>query len=130
MIRPALVLLSLLVAPTAAPAQGVAGQWQCSFSNRGRDMSGTWQYQYALALYPNGTFQAQGSYTAMSAGFAVPFQAQGRWQAGQGGVMLRGMAMKQGGLIQFGPMFQNVQARAMSFQANLPGGQLTSYCQR
>lgn len=59
--------------------QQLSGQWQCQGGVRdpqGRKITVGWQY--ALALYPNGSFGAQG----FQQGGVVrsQFQAQGRWQ--------------------------------------------------
>ena len=83
-----------------------------------------------LALYPNGGFQAQGQYNALSQGFAAPFQAQGGWRGGPEGIMLQGTAMKEGAPVPIRPMFDHVGGRVMSFRVTTRGGTLISYCQR
>lgn len=127
---PLLALLGLAIASPAA-AQGVAGQWQCQLANQSNLATGTWTYEFILALNPDGSFQAQGSYYALSAGFSVPFQAAGGWQQSQQGVYARGNQQRQdGAAMEFTLLFTTVQGNAMSHRMQNAAGNLTLYCQR
>jgi hypothetical protein len=132
MARKLWILVPLGLAISApATAQGVAGQWQCQMANQSNLATGTWTYNFVMALNPDGSFQAQGSYYALSAGFSVNFQAGGGWQQSSQGVLVQGNEQRQDGTAQqFMLVFTTVQGNAMSHRLQNAAGVLTLYCQR
>lgn len=128
------MLLVVGNAPVDARAQGTAaGVWQCRHANQSMTNNAfeNWIYEFQLALSPDGAFQAQGSYTAMTAGFAVGFQAQGGWQQSAQGVAVTGSEWRQDGTsMRFLLLFTNISGSSMSNQYQSAQGRLLTYCQR
>lgn len=111
----------------------LAGQWRCQFGNQStsNNPSENWIYDFMLALYPNGGFEAQGTYTAQVVGYGVGFYASGQWQGGQNGVAVQGQQRSQDGTAQqFALIFDTVQQNAMSYRRNTGYGNVAIYCQR
>jgi len=116
----------------------LAGRWSCSQAvhntrNNFRSLS-----QYVLVLYPNGSFQAQGT---VRGGMAVSqIAAQGRWNVSQDGgawwLSANGVQITQfssgqrirGRHATFGKVFN---ARYIAWRNLAPGGmQITLACRR
>ena len=112
MTRLACVALMSGAAIPAAMAQNYAGQWRCEMANHTvtNNAFENWTYSFTLALYGNGSFEAQGQYYAQTNGFNMPFQARGSWEGSQSGVLVRGQEQRQGyngpfmmALVYYGP---------------------------
>ncbi|WP_375459037.1 hypothetical protein [uncultured Enterovirga sp.] len=119
--------------PVSAQGGGAAGQWRCRHANQSvsNNRFENWIYEFGLALFPNGGFQAQGSYTAMTAGFSVPLVAQGRWQQSNQGVVVRGSEQRQDGTRQpLTLVFTSVTQGVMSNRFQSAQGILATYCSR
>lgn len=128
-----LASLAATLAATPAMAQNAGGQWQCTYVSRSanNNPTQTWQYQFTLALDRGGQFRAQGSYYALSAGFSVPFQAQGQWRQEQTAVMAQGQEQRQDGYRgPFVMLFTNVMANTMTHQSQNAVGTLAVQCRR
>lgn len=124
---------------TAQQSQ-VAGQWRCQIAARTmiNDRNQNWIYEFTLALDPNGSFQAQGTYLAEVVGAPQRFQAQGKWRLQQDQFRLSGQGQEEreefwhSGLYR-GPFvlaFKNVSPKVLSSETQSLGARLLSYCQR
>ncbi|WP_439817312.1 hypothetical protein [Zavarzinia sp. CC-PAN008] len=120
----------------ALPAQAnphYAGQYQCQMGNQtvSNNAFENWIYNYGLVLYPNGQFQAQGSYFAQTAGFNEGFQAQGQWQAQNGVLVGQGQQMKQSsGPGPFVWQLQDYGQGQFSYRMQGGSGVMAITCQR
>ena len=127
-------LLWMLSTMTAwAQAGGAAGQWRCQRANQSvtNNRFENWIYNFNLVLSPNGGFQAQGTYTAMTAGFSVPFVAEGQWHQSNQGVVADGSEHRQDGTGQrFFLAFDSIGQSAMSNRYQSPQGILLTHCSR
>jgi hypothetical protein len=92
-ITAAVAALSLTTAaPALAQSSPHVGQWSCQFSYTELNPDGSRQSgfvrQFQIALYPNGTYQAQG--TMSGAAGHSQFRSQGQWRAQGQAVMAQG----------------------------------------
>ena len=126
------VLLASFTAVAAASAQNYAGQWRCEMANQtvSNNAFENWMYSFSLALHANGGFEAQGQYYAQTNGFNMPFQAQGNWQAVQGGLMARGQEQRQG---YSGPFFLALTyygPGSLGYRTSTASGNLAMACRQ
>lgn len=137
-----LAIAAIVAAGTAslAYAQGqvdVSGQWQCQIGAKAHnnDPLQAHQWQFVLALYQNGQFQAQGTYYSPSIGQTEQMRAYGSWQLqnSQQGPMLATNGTWErsiGGAIQL-PVYLYVRdARTMAYQKRDQYTEEVYYCQR
>jgi len=124
--RLACIVLASGAAIPSAGAQNYVGQWRCEMANQTvtNNAFENWMYSFVLALYGNGSFEAQGQYYAQTNGFNMPFHARGNWQGSQSGVLVRGQEQRQGyngpftmALTYYGP--GNMAYRMSSGSGNL-----------
>lgn len=126
------VMLAAMTLPATAQIGGGATSWRCRHANQ--SVTGNrfenWLYEFSLALAPGGRFQAQGTYTAMTAGFSVPFVAEGQWQQSGQGVLVQGFERRQDGYVQpLTLVFTSVGGGVMSNRFQSPQGILLTHCQ-
>ena len=123
-------LAVVLAAPAAA--QNVAGQWRCQMGNQtvSNNAFENWMYEFALALYQNGSFEAQGQYYAQTNGFNMPFRARGSWEQAQGGIIAKGQEQRQG---YSGPFFLALTYYGpgnMGYRTSTANGNLAMACRQ
>jgi hypothetical protein len=127
----ALVVLAGAV-PGARAAEGYIGQWRCQMANQ--SVSGNrfenFIYDYVMALQPDGSFFAQGTYLAETNGFSDPFQAQGQWNKVPGGITGTGQAYKQTGNLPFGFQLIDYGSGGLSYRAQSAYGKYAIACRR
>lgn len=124
--------LDVAARPARAQAEQYVGQWRCQLVNQtvSNNRFENYSYTFTLALYGNGSFEAQGVYYAETNGYNDPFQAQGQWQVEQGGIVGRGQAFKQSGNTPFNLVLTGYTAQSMSFRTESAYGRLAMACQR
>ncbi|TDR87141.1 hypothetical protein [Enterovirga rhinocerotis] len=121
------------VTPSSAQMDGSAGQWRCRHANQtiSNNPFETWMYEFQLNLGGHGGFRAQGTYTAMTAGFGVAFQAQGRWQQSSEGIMVQGTEQRSDGTqMRFLLVFTSISPDVISNRYQSPNGILVTHCER
>lgn len=124
-----------LPAQPAAPANQSSpfvGTWNCDYANNLPNVpTDTWMYSFAMAVYPNGQFEAQGNYWANSAGYWDPFYISGAWTVEQGNFSAQGQASYQSGWgspwVMVAPMTMD---GVLSFRNVSERGEFVIYCQR
>jgi hypothetical protein len=83
---------ALTAGPAAAQVSPHVGQWACQMTYTELNPNGSrqsgWVRQFALAVYPNGQYQVQG--TMAGAGGYSQFRSQGQWQSQGAQFMARG----------------------------------------
>lgn len=89
----------LLAAPALAQ-QNPAGQWRCQqtygeYNQQGQRTSG-WTREFMIAVYPNGSYEAQGQEASVAG--IMQFRSQGQWQYQGGAFVARGQMQDTSGM--------------------------------
>ncbi len=121
----ALYCLALMTAPVLAQGAEYSGMWACQSAYDEFDQSGNrtggFVREYMIALYPNQTFEAQGTRGDMN-GYH-PFQSQGNWYLEADRLMVQGPELSATSQIvptSFVMIGQILQNGAMAFTYEQP----------